>query len=59
MEKSKNLNRNFFLAIGIIVGLLIFLLGSQLNPYLSHVQKQDFKKEQLKEPNLIIKKFFS
>jgi|TARA_R100000027_G_scaffold51223_1_gene39916 hypothetical protein len=59
MEKNKNLNRNVFLAIGIIVGLLIFLLGSQPNANLSHAQKQEIKSEQLKEPNPIIKKFFS
>lgn len=59
MEKSKNLSRNFFLAIGIIVGILIFILGSQLNPNLSHAQEKEIKKEQLKEPNPIIKKFFS
>jgi len=59
MEKSKKLNRNFFLAIGIIVGIMIFLLGSQLNVNLSQTQKQEFKNEQLKQPNPIIKKFFS
>lgn len=59
MNKSKNLNRNFFLAIGIIVGIMIFLLGSQLNVNLSHTNKQEFKNEQMKEPNPIVKKFFS
>lgn len=59
MEKSKNLSRNVFLAIGIIVGIMIFLLGSQLNANLSQTNKHEFKNEQLKEPNPIIKKFFS
>ncbi|WKV12364.1 hypothetical protein [Marivirga harenae] len=59
MEKSKNLSRNVFLAIGILVGILIFLLGSQLNANLGHAQKQEFKNEQLEEPNPIVKKFFS
>jgi hypothetical protein len=59
MEKSKNLNRNVFLTIGIIVGLMIFLWGSQLNANLSHAQKHDFKNERLKESNPIIKIFSS
>jgi nitrate/TMAO reductase-like tetraheme cytochrome c subunit len=59
MEKSKNLSRNVFLAIGIIVGILIFLLGSQLNANLGHAQKQEFRNEQHKNPNPIVKKFFS
>ncbi len=59
MEKSKTLSRNLFLVIGVIVGVLIFLLGSQLNANLSHTQKQEFKNEQPKEPNPIVKKFFS
>jgi hypothetical protein len=59
MERSKKLNRNVFLAIGIVVGLMIFLLGSQLTANLSHSHKPDFQNEQLKEPNPIVKKFFS
>lgn len=59
MEKSKSIGRNVFLAIGIVVGILIFLLGSQLNANLGQAQKQEFKNEQLKEPNPIVKKFFS
>ncbi|HET8859300.1 hypothetical protein [Marivirga sp.] len=61
MENSRNIsrNRNLFLAIGIIVGVLIFLLGSQLNANLSQIQKQQFHNKQLQEPNPIIKKFFS
>ena len=59
MEKSKKLNRKIFLTIGIIVGIMIFLLGSQLTRNLKHAQKDEFKHEQQKEPNPIIKKFFS
>ncbi|SMG34741.1 hypothetical protein SAMN05661096_02248 [Marivirga sericea] len=59
MQKSKNLSRNIFLAIGVVVGILIFLLGSQLNANLGHAQKQEFKNEHLKESNPILKKFFS
>lgn len=59
MEKSKNISRNVFLTIGVIVGILIFFLGSQFNANLSHTQKQEFKYEQSKEPNPIVKKFFS
>jgi hypothetical protein len=59
MEKSKQLSRKVLLAIGIVVGLMIFLLGSQLTANLGQAQKQEFKNEQQKEPNPIIKKFLS
>jgi|AntRauTorckE6833_2_1112554.scaffolds.fasta_scaffold97302_2 uncharacterized membrane-anchored protein YhcB (DUF1043 family) len=59
MEKSKKISRNLFLSIGVIVGVLIFLLGSQLTAKLSYTQKQEVEGEMKKDFNPIIKKFFS
>jgi hypothetical protein len=59
MQKSKKLSRNVFLVIGVLVGILIFLLGSQLNANLGRAHNEEFKNEQLNEPNPIVKKFFS
>jgi len=38
---------------------MIFLLGSQLTGNLKHADKHEFKNEQQKEPNPIVKKFLS
>jgi len=59
MEKSKKISRNVFLAIGVIVGILIFILGSHLNTNLRHSEKQEFNIESPKEVNPLVKKFFS
>ncbi|WKK81522.2 hypothetical protein [Marivirga arenosa] len=59
MEKSKKIGRNLLLTLGVIVGILIFLLGSKFNSNFGHAQKEFDKKEHVIDSNPIVKKFFS
>ena len=59
MKKNKNTGRNILLALGVAVGILIFLLGSYSNSNFRQTEKRELKMEQVKEPDFIIKKFFS
>lgn len=59
MEKKKKIQRGIFLIVGILVGLLIFLSGSQLTQSLSQAKKGEVKIENTNNNKPFLKNFFS